>query len=296
MRRYIFFVFLQDSTGSIMIIIAESGATKTDWRSVSDGGSVVSVQTEGLNPMMMSYDEMSRIIGKAVPALNPDGRQISHVYFYGAGLVSPEASVALASIIDLWCPFSQVEFHTDMEAAARAVFGDGDGVVAIMGTGSNSCLWENGQIVRNIRPGGFILGDEGGGAALGRMFLADYIKGLVPAGLVSLFEKEFGLDYAAIVKGVYKSEAPSRFVASFARFIYENRNDEYAARLIERNIRDFIERSLSRYGKDEVGVVGSFGYACREELETIGKEYGLQFVKFVKSPIDSLVVYHQSKK
>lgn len=278
-----------------MFIIAESGATKTDWRSVADDGSVVSVQTEGLNPMMMSHEQLSSIIGKAIPSLNPEGRQVSHVYFYGAGLVSSQTVAVLEAIIDMWCPFSQVEFHTDMEAAARAVFGDGSGVVAIMGTGSNSCLWENGSIVRNIRPGGFILGDEGGGAALGRMFLSDYIKGLVPEGLASLFDREFGLDYPAIVKGVYKSESPSRFVASFARFIYENRNDGYAASLIERNIRDFIERSLSRYGNHDVGIVGSFGYACREELETIGKEYGLEFVKFVKSPIDALVAYHLSK-
>lgn len=278
-----------------MFIIAESGATKTDWRSVSDDGSVGSVQTEGLNPMMMSQEQMSCIIGKAIPAVNPEGRQVSHVYFYGAGLVSSQAEAILGSIIDLWCPFSQVEFHTDMEAAARALFGDGSGVVAIMGTGSNSCLWENGSIVRNIRPGGFILGDEGGGAALGRMFLSDYIKGLVPEGLAALFDSEFGLDYPAIVKGVYKAEAPSRFVASFARFVCDNRNDGYAAGLIERNIRDFIERSLSRYGNPEVGIVGSFGCACRDELETIGKEYGLTFVKFVKSPIDALAAYHLSK-
>lgn len=278
-----------------MFIIAESGATKTDWRSVADDGSVVSVQTEGLNPMMMSQAQLSSIIGKAIPSLNPEGRQVSHVYFYGAGLVSSQTVAVLEAIIDMWCPFSQVEFHTDMEAAARAVFGDGSGVVAIMGTGSNSCLWENGSIVRNIRPGGFILGDEGGGAALGRMFLSDYIKGLVPEGLASLFDKEFGLDYPAIVKGVYKSEAPSRFVASFARFVCDNRNDGYAAGLIERNIRDFIERSLVRYGNRHVGIVGSLACACRDELETIGKQYGLEFVKFVKSPIDALVAYHLSK-
>jgi N-acetylglucosamine kinase-like BadF-type ATPase len=278
-----------------MFIIAESGATKTDWRSVADDGSVVSVQTEGLNPMMMSQEQLSSIIGKAIPSLNPEGRQVSHVYFYGAGLVSSQTVAVLEAIIDMWCPFSQVEFHTDMEAAARAVFGDGSGVVAIMGTGSNSCLWENGSIARNIRPGGFILGDEGGGAALGRMFLSDYIKGLVPEGLASLFDREFGLDYPAIVKGVYKSEAPSRFVASFARFVCDNRNDGYAAGLIERNIRDFIERSLVRYGNRHVGIVGSLACACRDELEAIGQEYGLEFVKFVKSPIDALVSYHQSK-
>ena len=278
-----------------MIIIAESGATKTDWRAVHDDGSVIPVQSEGLNPMMMSREEMNRIIGSVIPVLNPSGRQVGHVCFYGAGLVSPEVGAVLASIIDCWCPFAEVEFHSDMEAAGRAVFGDGDGVVAIMGTGSNSCLWEAGRIVSNIRPGGFILGDEGSGAALGRMFLSDYIKGLVPENIASLFNAAYGLDYAAIVKGVYKSEAPSRFVASFARFVFENRDDEYAAKLLERNLRDFVERSLVRYGKSEVGVVGSFGHACRNELESLGQEYGLRFVKFVKSPIDVLVNYHLSK-
>lgn len=278
-----------------MIIIAESGATKTDWRALHPDGSITSVQTEGLNPLVMSPDEMNRTIGSAIPGVNPSGTRVSQVFFYGAGLVSPEAGAQLASILELWCPFAELEFHTDMEAAGRAVFGDGSGVVAIMGTGSNSCLWEEGRIVRNIRPGGFILGDEGGGAALGRMFLADYIKGLVPEELASLFEKTYGLDYPAIVKGVYRSEAPSRFVASFARFVCENQRLEYAAGLIERNIRDFMERSLVRYGNGKVGVAGSLGYACRGQLEAIGKDYGLEFVKFVQAPIDGLVAYHKSK-
>lgn len=276
-----------------MIIIAESGATKTDWRALHDDGTVTSVQTEGLNPMMMSHEEMGRIIGMAVPAVNPEGKRVERIFFYGAGLVSPEAGAAISSVLDLWCPFAEVGFHTDMEAAGRAVFGDGDGVVAIMGTGSNSCFWQEGKIVSNIRPGGFILGDEGSGAALGRMFLSDYVKGLVPDELAALFEKTYGLDYAGIVKGVYRSEAPSRFVASFARFVYENRNGAYAAGLIERNIRDFLERSLSRYGCGRVGVAGSFGFACREELERLGKEYGLEFVRFVPAPIDGLVEYHK---
>lgn len=277
-----------------MVIIAESGATKTDWRSIADGGQVVSVQTAGLNPVTMSGDSMREIIASAVPALNPDGRQVSNVFFYGAGLVSGEAVSMLEGLIGMWCPFAQIEFHTDMEAAGRAVFGNGKGVVAIMGTGSNSCSWSQGKIIRNIRPGGFILGDEGSGAALGRMFLSDYIKGLVPENLSSRFELEYGLDYAAIVKGVYRSDAPSRFVASFARFVCDNRDEEYAAGLLEANLRSFMERSLVRYGQDKVGVVGSFGCACRQELEALGREYGLEFVKFVPSPIDGLVDFHAS--
>ena len=275
-----------------MTIIAESGATKTDWRSVAEDGKVISVQTAGLNPMTMSYEALREVIASAVPVLNPGGCRVDNVFFYGAGLVSEESTCVLESVLDMWCPFAHVEFHTDMEAAARAVFGDGSGVVAIMGTGSNSCLWQDGQIIRNIRPGGFILGDEGSGASLGRMFLSDYIKGLVPEELASRFYAEFGLGYPEIVKGVYRSEAPSRFVASFARFVCGHKDNEYAAELIERNIRSFMERSLVRYDNGRIGVVGSFGCACRDEIERIGKDYGLVFEKFIQSPIEELVAYH----
>ena len=116
----------------------------------------------------------------------------------------------------MWCPFAQVEFHSDIVAAARALWGDGSGVVAIMGTGSNSCLYEDGKVVRNIRPGGYVLGDEGSGVALGRAFLADYIKGLVPDEVAAEFDKEFGLDYAGIVRKVYKEQAASAFTSLYS--------------------------------------------------------------------------------
>lgn len=278
-----------------MIIIAESGATKTDWRSVSKDGTVLAVQTSGMNPAVHGMDYLSKVMAEAIPSVNPEGRQVECVFFYGAGLVSAEVAAMLTSLLDMWCPFANIEFHSDLEAAAKALFGDGTGVAAIIGTGSNSCLVEKGEIVRNIRPGGYVLGDEGSGAALGRMFLADVVKELVPQELACRFEQQFGLDYAAIVKGVYRSESPSGYLGSFARFICENRDLEYAEDLIRENFRFFIVRALSRYGVTKVGVVGSLGYACRDILAGLGKEYGLEFVRFVKAPIEELVDYHRKK-
>ena len=279
-----------------MIIIAESGATKTDWRSVAEDGKVVSVQTAGLNPMTMSYEAMREVISSAVPVLNPNGCRVENIFFYGAGLVSENSTSVLASVLDMWCPFAQVEFHTDMEAAARAVFGDGSGVVAIMGTGSNSCLWQDGHIVRNIRPGGFILGDEGSGASLGRMFLSDFIKGLVPADLDEEFKAAYGLDYPKIVQKVYRETAPSAFLASFAPFLVERMKHPYVCSLIVECMDSFMKRSLSRYEEKNVGVVGSFGCACEDILREAGPRYGVEFVRFLKSPIDELVAYHIAKK
>lgn len=276
-----------------MKIIVESGATKTDWRLITDGGQIRSASGPGLNPSVLDSGQIGRIIGAVIPQLNPDGKSVDDIFFYGAGLVSDTAAAPLAEAFGMWCPFARVEFHTDMLAAARALFGDGSGVVAIMGTGSNSCLYENGSVVRNIRPGGFILGDEGSGAALGKAFLSDYIKGLVPESLEKEFEEEFKLDYQNIVRKVYREPAPSAFLASFAPFLIAHDDDVYVDSLLEECVEAFVARSLSRYGKcSRAGVVGSFGYACAEYLRRAGARHGLEFTDFLKSPIEKLVEYH----
>lgn len=283
-----------------MKLIVESGATKTSWRAVCDDGSVRSVQTEGLSPTCLDMDHTQSIVRKAVPQLNPEGRHIDEIFFYGAGLVSPESSAPLSAALEMWCPMAQMHFYSDILAAARALFGDGTGVVAIMGTGSNSCLYESGVIVRNIRPGGYILGDEGSGVALGRAFLADFIKGLLPSEVEAAFIKEFNLDYAQIVRRVYKEPAASAFMASLAPFILQHKDNEYVRCVIEECLESFVTRSLSRYAETaedpasagNIGVVGSFGCACQDMLRTIGERHGLRFVKFIKSPVDELVAYH----
>ena len=283
-----------------MKLIVESGATKTSWRALCDDGCVRSLQTEGLSPTCLDIEHTQEIVRKAVPQLNPEGRHVSEVFFYGAGLVSPESSAPLAMALEMWCPMAQVYFYSDILAAARALFGNGSGIVAIMGTGSNSCLYENGEIVRNIRPGGYILGDEGSGVSLGRAFLADYVKGLLPADIEAAFVTEFGLDYSQIVRKVYKEQAASAFMASLAPFILAHKDNEYVQSLMEDCLESLVKRALVRYAdpaKDgavlNVGVVGSFGCACEDMLRMIGSRYGLDFVKFIKSPIDDLVTYHR---
>lgn len=283
-----------------MRIIVESGATKTSWRALCDDGSVRSAQTAGLSPTCLDDDHIRGIMREAMPVLNPEGRTVSQIFFYGAGLVSPEAAAPVMSALEMWCPFAQVEFHSDIVAAARALWGDGSGVVAIMGTGSNSCLYEDGKVVRNIRPGGYVLGDEGSGVALGRAFLADYIKGLVPEDISAEFDKEFGLDYAGIVRKVYKEQAASAFMGSVAPFVMKHIGNQYVNELVKDCLEAFLKRSLSRYCQGasdstaarKVGVVGSFGCACESLLHALAPAYDLDFVKFIKSPIDELVLYH----
>lgn len=276
-----------------MIIIADSGATKTAWRSIGTGDLVRSVQTVGLNPSCLDDETCRSIVREAVPALNPSGESVEAVFFYGAGLVSQEAAAPIAAALEMWCPFARLEFHSDLLGAARALFGDGSGVAAIIGTGSNSCLYEEGKIVSNIRPGGFILGDEGSGAALGKALLSDFVKGMLPSDIEAEFVAEYGLDYPAIVRKVYREPAASAFLASFAPFLMERISHPYVGALVEYCMEAFVRRSLARYGEcRKAGVVGSLGCACEDILRRIGSVYDLEFTKFIKSPIDELVRYH----
>lgn len=285
-----------------MFIVVESGATKTAWRAVCEDGTVRAVQTAGMSPTCLDLEHTLEIVRKAIPEINPEGKHIDEIFFYGAGLVSPQSCAPIEEALQMWCPLVNVHFYSDILAAARALFGDGSGVVAIMGTGSNSCLYENGEITRNIRPGGFILGDEGSGVSLGRAFLADLIKGMVPSAIEEDFNKEFDLDYPQIVRKVYKEQAASAFMASLAPFILSRKDDRYIHHLIEDCLESFMERALERYADNapeeishKVGVVGSFGCACEEALHELSKKHPLKFIKFIKSPIDELVTYHRSR-
>lgn len=278
-----------------MILIAESGATKTDWRLIMDDGQVRTASCRGLNPSTLDADGIRETIGSVIPEINPEGRTIREIHFYGAGLVNDAAAAPLAEALELWCPFSDMHFYSDMLAAARALFGNGSGIVAIMGTGSNSCLYRDGEITVNIRPGGYVLGDEGSGMALGKSLLADFIKGMLPLHIESELVSVYGLDYAEIVRKVYREPAPSAFMASFAPFVMERLDDPYMKMLAEECVASFIRRSLSRYAQADglpVGVVGSFGCACEDMLRKAGAPYGLHFEKFIKSPVDELVKYH----
>lgn len=277
-----------------MILIVESGATKTDWRSIAQDGTIRAVQTAGMNPSCVDADGLRAIVREAVPSLDPEGTIVRNIFFYGAGLVSHSVTSPIEDALSMWCPLAQVEFHSDLLAAARALFSDGNGIAAIMGTGSNSCLYEDGKIVGNIRPGGYVLGDEGSGASVGKALLSDFIKGMLPSHIEAELIREYGLEYAGIVQKVYREPAPSAFMASFAPFVLEHSDDTYMHSLLEGCLESFVVRSLSRYDRSGygVGVVGSFGCACEDLLREIGSRHGISFVKFIKSPIDQLVEYH----
>lgn len=282
-----------------MIIVADSGGSKTEWRSVDKDGMLRAAQTAGMNPSCHDGSHFMTVINDAVRLLNPNSEKVERIYFYGAGLLTTQSVAPIHSAMERKFPSAFIDFRSDLLAAARALFGDGDGIVAIMGTGSNSCLYSAGKSVQSCGSGGFILGDEGSGAALGRAFISDYIKKLMPEEVYQAFYDRYGLQYQDIVENVYRKPGASAYLGSFAPFVLENVDEPtgYLSSLLDECIDSFMRRALIRYedkeGRDlKVGVVGSFGCACQERVREIGGRYGLDFVKFLKSPIDELVKYH----
>ena len=282
-----------------MVITAESGASKTDW--IVEGRPF---RTKGINFSVMSVRDITSVVSYAANEIRNltagDDSPVS-LFFYGAGLVSEVNINAMTDILTDFFPGAHVECASDLLAAARALWGDDPGIVAILGTGSNSCRYNGRRIIGNVRPGGYILGDEGGGVSIGKRFISDYIKDLVPESLASMFSERYKLKYADIVGSVYKGQNPAGFLASFAPFVIETAGESnYSGKVVRDSFREFIVRSLLPYRSGdermEVGVAGSVGYACRDMLMALGEEYNIGFCRFMASPIESLAAYHSDRR
>lgn len=279
-------------------IIIESGATKGDWRVISPSGKEVSrILTGGTNVSTMKMETICQIISDAAVQIHNLNHDIENIYFYTAGVITPEITASLTAAFHSIFPSSKVEIANDLIAAARAACGRNSGIVAILGTGSNSCLWDGEKITQNVRSGGFILGDEGSASALGKAFIADLIKGIVPEYIADDFSKEYDSCYESIVENVYRSKtSPSGYLGGFAPFImryYEN--DQYIRTLVEDNFRAFIQRSLKKYDttKNPVGIIGGFGCALKDIFTRIAQEEGISISRFHSTPIEGLIEYHQ---
>ena len=267
-----------------MKLIVESGATKTDWCAIRLDGTVGTLKTEGVNLTTMPSNSIDNMTQRAIEVLNINNEPVSEVHIYAAGQLEPRV-------------IGNVEYASDLLAAARALFGRESGIAAILGTGSNSCFYDGIQVVQNVRSGGFILGDEGSAACLGKMFISDFLKGLVPEDIAKELEGSFKVDYATVVKNVYKGEAPSRYLGSFAPWLIERyQTSEYVNDLVKLNFRLFIQRALGRYDfkAHPIGIVGGFGYCLRDIFLEVAAPFGIRISKILESPLEGLIQYHSN--
>lgn len=275
-----------------MKLIAESGSTRTEWVLVEDNNLIQRAFTEGLNPFFQTRREISRSVRLGLPELFFK-KKLEQVYFYGAGCSSHEKKNILgASLVAQFKTPIQVE--SDLLAAARGLFKCEAGIACILGTGSNSCFYDGKIIAKNVKAGGYILGDEGSGAVMGKHFLSDVLKGLAPKDITNDFYDKFRINANEVMESVYNRPFPNRFLATVSYFLADYLNEDYVYNLITSNLRSFFTRNVCQYDYQNYPVrfVGSLAYLYADLLREIAKEFVINLQVIEETPINGLIEYH----
>ncbi len=278
-----------------MILIADSGSTKTDWCVVEKGELVQQIFTKGTNPFFQSEEEISNEIATALlPELKTN--EFDAVYFYGAGCGFPDKiAVVHRALTQHLKVEGEVEVATDMLAAARGLCGREAGIACIMGTGSNSCYYDGESIVANVSPLGFILGDEGSGACLGKLMVGDLLKNQMTPELKEKFLAQFNLTPADIIDRVYRKPFPNRFLASLSPFLAQNISEPCVHDLVLNSFKAFFKRNIMQYENYQnlkVNLIGSVAYYYKEVLAEAAEAMGIQLGTIIQSPMEGLIKYH----
>lgn len=278
-----------------MILLAESGSTKTEWCLVNDDGIIERYLTDGINPYFQSRREISHIVRLQLPQVFFKLKS-NAIYFYGAGCSTTEKKdIVKASLEAQFRTPSIVE--SDLLGAARSLFGSEQGIACILGTGSNSCFYDGHTIAKNVRPLGYILGDEGSGASLGKAFLADCLKGLAPEELVFPFYEKYRIDTEQILDYIYTKPSPNKLLSVLSLFLYEHLEHPYVKNLVYENLKSFFVRNILQYDYRNYPVrfVGSLANMYGKLLKEIAQELGVNIDFIRDNPINGLIAYHRSK-
>ncbi|MDD2960772.1 MAG: ATPase [Muribaculaceae bacterium] len=277
-----------------MILIADCGSTKIDW-CVLDGNEVVTqIFTCGMNALLMTEDQMyENIKNELMP--NIKDLSIDEVYYYGAGCLFQEICSNVRNAIYRNIPAKNIHVDTDLLASARALCGNEPGIACILGTGSNSCYYNGEEIVDNVSPLGYILGDEGSGAVLGKLLVGDVLKKQLPEHLCRKFLEEYELDRMKIINRVYKEPFANRFLASVSPFLIKNIEEPAIHRLVLNAFKAFFVRNITHYANYKtfpVNFVGSIAIYYRAVLQEAATSIGVTIGTVIKSPMDGLIKYH----
>lgn len=276
-----------------MILIADSGSTKTDWCIVLNDTLIKRIETKGINPFFQSEEEIRQALTASLLPQLPEGI-FNSVHFYGAGCTLEKAPVLRRAIADSLPVVGNIKAHSDMLAAARGLCGHDAGIACIIGTGSNSCFYDGKEIVSNISPLGFILGDEGSGAVLGKLLVGDVLKNQLPPAIKEAFLKEFDLTAPEIIDRVYRQPFPNRFLASLSPFIARHLEEPALRALVYNSFIAFLRRNVMQYDYEHFTVhfIGSVAHCYKEILQEAAQETGVRIGKILQSPMEGLIEYH----
>jgi N-acetylglucosamine kinase-like BadF-type ATPase len=275
-------------------LIADSGATKCEWTLLLDGKKKT-VHTLGISPYFLNGEQIVALLQKELlPKLK--AASIDEVYFYGTGLSNPDNAAIIKKAMKRLFSKAKIEVNTDLLAAARALCGKEKGVACILGTGANSCYYNGRKIVKNSPGLGYVLGDEGSGAYLGKKVIQYYLYNTFDDDLKHRFETLFQTSPVEILDHVYKQPLPNRYLAAFTIFLAENRGHYMVENIIEDGLNDFFFQHLCKYTeswKMPINFIGSVAYGFRDVLQDLCNAYELELGKVLKNPMKGLIMYHQ---
>lgn len=276
-----------------MILIADSGSTKTEWCVINKGDILLQLTTAGTNPFFQSEKDIeNELTNSLFPAIH--SYPINNVFFYGAGCAFPKQQQTITHILQQKLSAS-IEVYSDLIAAARSLCGCKPGIACILGTGANSCLYDGKQIIQQTPALGYILGDEGSGAVLGKRLIGDCLKKQLPEELTAKLMQQFNLTQAIILERVYKEPFPNRFLASLTPFLLENIAEPSIYSLVYSSFSDFFKRNILNYPHADtypIGFVGSIAYYFQEVLYQAAHSCGLQVGTIFATPMEGLIQYH----
>lgn len=278
-----------------MILIADSGSTKTDWRVIGEDGKVSQARTVGVNPYHQTSEVMADIWQKELlPQVNrPD---FTEVHFYGAGCITEAACKKVKDGLAAIFQDAKITVHSDLFAAARALCGHEPGIACIIGTGSNSCLYNGKEMTDNIPALGYILGDEGSAAWLGRELLNRFLKRDMPDPLHQQFEKRYHTTVAEALENVYQKPQANRYLAGFSKFAFHHLKHPYIARMVYDAFAVFFEKNVCKYHNYQqykVHFTGSVAFYYSNLLRQVANDKGVAVQNILESPIAGLTLYHQ---
>lgn len=274
-------------------LICDSGGTKSSWILTDNAEIVDRFCTEGMNPAVTSHDDIRCVLSVLPSLLKGDGNDVDRVWFYGAGCTHGTAA-KMQKMLSEVMPKADVSVESDMLGAARALCQNEEGIACILGTGANSCYYDGYNIRQNTPSLGYILGDEGGGAVLGRMLINRLYKGIFPQRLKTCFEEEMNTDLNTIIEYVYRRPMANRYLASFSYFIASHRDEDCIHGMLTHCFTQFFQRNIRVYGRSDLDVhfVGSLAFHFRDELNESAVGEGFRIGKIIQAPIEYLAQYH----
>lgn len=277
-----------------MILVADCGATKADWALADNDGTVKVVHTRGFNPVVhppeLLRGEVALLANDLLSSAQP-----SRIYYYGAGCWDLRRKGVVSQELSLVWPEAEVIIMHDLLGAARATCGDRPGIACILGTGSNTCLYDGNDVIDNVTNLGYLLGDEGSGSYLGKQLLRAYFYRELDATLQEAFEEYAELNRQTVLDKVYESDTPNVYLASYTKFLGQHLQHPLVQRIVFNGFAEFIDRHVRKY-RGHLGLpihfIGSIAFYFKDILSVVLAERDMQLGKFIQKPIDELIKFH----